>query len=158
MVLEDLDRACVARTDCLQQVLRVLCCNGIFCYEVSTGCFGNNHTSALLLTNHWTQWRNRVMLFGNQFYDMARGIPDSLMGGLSRWPAQINFETDENMFIYFQKQGWLSQLPRTLGAGASAQAPGILVDYPWEEVAYETVIDIGDGGGGALVALLLRER
>ena len=44
---------------------------------------------------------------------------------------------------------------KTLGAGAIAQAPGILTDYPWAEVGNETVIDIG-GGGGALIASLLR--
>jgi hypothetical protein len=157
MTIEDLAKACGARADRLEQVLRVLCCNGIFSYEESTGRFSNNHTSTLLLSNHWTQWRNWVTLYGNQFYDMARGIPDSLKEGENRWPAQINFNTDENMFTYFQKQGWLPQLHRTLGAGASAQAPGILADYPWDEVANETVIDIG-GGGGALVALLLREH
>lgn len=52
-------------------------------------------------------------------------------------------------------QGWLPQLHKTLGAGAIAQAPGILADYPWAEVGNETVIDIG-GGGGALITSLLR--
>ena len=36
-----------------------------------------------------------------------------------------------------------------------AQAPGILTDYPWNQIGNETVIDIG-GGGGALIASLLR--
>ncbi|KAJ9488964.1 hypothetical protein VN97_g4316 [Penicillium thymicola] len=157
MTIEDLAKVCGAHVDRLQQVLRVLCCNGIFYYQESTGCFSNNHTSTLLLSSHWTQWREWVILYGTQFYDMARGIPDSLMEGVARWPAQINFDTNDNMFTYFQNQGWLPQLHRTLGAGAAAQAPGILADYPWEEVANETVIDIG-GGGGALVALLLREH
>ena len=34
-------------------------------------------------------------------------------------------------------------------------APGIMADYPWEEIADKTVLDIG-GGGGALIASLLR--
>jgi len=88
---------------------------------------------------------------------MARGIPASLQKDAVRWPAQINFDTDDNMFTYFEKQGWVPQLHKTLGSGATAQAPGILADYPWSEVANETVIDIG-GGGGALIALLLREH
>jgi hypothetical protein len=155
MTVEDLASTCGARADRLQQVLRVLSCNGIFHYDEAARCFRNNHTSTLLLSDHWTQWRNWVLLYGNQYYDMARGIPDALKEGAVRWPAQINFDTDDNMFTYFQKQGWLPQLHRTLGAGATAQAPGILADYPWGEVAHETVIDIG-GGGGALVALLLR--
>ena len=35
-------------------------------------------------------------------------------------------------------------------------APGIIADYPWEEIADKTVLDIG-GGGGALIASLLRK-
>lgn len=157
MSIDDLAKSTGSRADRLGQILRVLYCNGIFSYEEKNGDFSNNHVSRLLLSNHWTQWHNWVTLYGNQFYDMARGIPDSLLEGATRWPSQINFDTDDNMFTYFQKQGWLPQLHRTLGAGATAQAAGILADYPWEEVAKETVIDIG-GGGGALVALLLREH
>ena len=151
----DLAKACKARPDRLHQVLRVLASNGIFDYDENTGTFSNNPTSVLLLSDHWTQWKNWVELYGNQFYDMARGIPASLKEDAIRWPAQINFDTDLNMFTYFQQAGWLPQLHKTLGAGATAQAPGILADYPWAEVAHETVIDIG-GGGGSLIALLLR--
>lgn len=61
---------------------------------------------------------------------MARSIPASLKEDAVRWPAQINFNTDLNMFAYFQQAGWLHQLHKTLGAGATAQAPGILADYP----------------------------
>lgn len=157
MTPDSLAEACGARADRLQQVLRVLSCNGIFRYDEATQRFSNNHTSTLLLSNHWTQWRHWAILYGNQFYDMARGIPGSLSQDAARTPAQINFDTDDDMFTFFQKQGWVPQLHRTLGAGATAQAPGILADYPWHEVAQETVMDIG-GGSGALVALLLREH
>ena len=61
------------------------------------------------------------------------------------------------MFTYFQAQGWVPQLHRTLGSGATANAPGILADYPWEQIADKTVLDIG-GGGGALIASLLRKH
>ena len=60
------------------------------------------------------------------------------------------------MFTYFQSQGWVPQLHRTLGAGATAMAPGILADYPWEQVANKTILDIG-GGSGAFIASLLRK-
>jgi hypothetical protein len=155
MKVEDLAKACNARADRLHQVLRVLASNGIFSYDEKERSFSNNSTSTLLLSEHWTQWKNWVELYGNQFYDIARGIPASLKEDAVRWPAQINFDTDLNMFTYFQQQGWLPQLHKTLGAGATAQAPGILADYPWAEVAQETVVDIG-GGGGSLIALLLR--
>lgn len=59
------------------------------------------------------------------------------------------------MFTYFRNQSWVPQLHRTFGAGATAQAPGTLADYPWAEVGDETVIDIRDGED-ALIALLLR--
>jgi hypothetical protein len=61
------------------------------------------------------------------------------------------------MFKYFESRGWLARLHRTLGGGAIAQAPGILADYPWHEVGDKTVMDIG-GGGGALIASLLRQN
>ena len=96
-------------------------------------------------------------LYGNEFYDIARGVPASIREDAVRWGAQVNFDTDDNMFSYFQKQGWLPRLHRTLGGGAIAQAPGILQDYPWEEVADQTVMDVG-GGGGAFVASLLRQH
>lgn len=146
-----------ARADRLRQVLNVLHNNGIFSYDEQTGQYDNNHTSTLLLRDHWTQWHNWVELYGNQFYEMATGIPESINKDAKRCPAQIAFNTDEGMFDYFRKQGWTEQLHRTLGGGATAQAPGILADYPWGEVADEKVIDIG-GGGGALLALLLREH
>lgn len=153
--LVDLATASGARPDRLRQVLRILHNNGIFSYDAQSDVYANNHTSTLLLRDHWTQWHNWVDLYGNQFYDMARGIPESVRKDTTRWPAQVNYDTDDDMFTYFNKQGWVPQLHRTLGGGAKAQAPGIVQDYPWEEVSHETVLDIG-GGGGGLIALLLR--
>lgn len=72
-------------------------------------------------------------------------------------PAQINFDTDLDMFRYFTHQGWLPRLHLTLGGGAIAQAPGILEDYPWQEIGDRTFLDIG-GGTGGLVALVLRKH
>ncbi|MCJ1271572.1 hypothetical protein MMC22_011474 [Lobaria immixta] len=155
--LTDLALESKAQPGRLGQILRPLYNNGIFNYDDHTGLYSNNHTSTLLKSDHWTQWHNWVELYGNQFYDIARGIPASVHEGTGRWSAQINYDTDQDMFTYFQGQGWLPQLHKTLGGGAVAQAPGILADYPWEEVADKTVIDIG-GGGGALIASLLREH
>ena len=140
----------------LSQILKPLYNNGIFKYDAFTSTYSNNHISELLCTDHWTQWHNWVELYGSQFYDIARGIPQSIQEGQTRWGAQINYDTDDNMFTYFQSQGWLPELHRTLGGGATAMAPGIIADYPWEQIADKTVLDIG-GGGGALIALLLRK-
>ena len=153
--LPELATACNARVDRLRQVMRTLYNDGIFSYDSSTGTYGNNPTSTLLQKNHWTQWRNWIDLYGNEFYDMARGIPSSCTHS-TRNAAQINYNTDDTMFKYFDHQGWLPRFHKTLSGCATAQAPGILEDYPWNEVSNETIIDVG-GGGGGLIALLLRE-
>lgn len=153
--LSDLATFVNARPDRLRQVLTTLRNNGIFAYDADTDTYSNNHRSELLTNAHWTQWRNWVDLYGNEFYDIARGIPASLAADTTRSAAQHSFDTVENMFTYFEKQGWLPRLHRTLGGGAIAQAAGIAEDYPWEEVEDKTVLDIG-GGSGALAASLLR--
>ena len=153
--LPDLAITSGARPDRLRQVLRVLYNNGIFGYNASTDVYSNNTTSTLLLSDHWTQWTNWVDLYGNEFYDMARGIPESCRADAVRMPGQINFDTDKDMFTYFTEQGWLKRLHKTLSGGAVAQSLGILEDYPWGEVAESTFLDVG-GGFGGLVALLLR--
>jgi hypothetical protein len=155
--LEDLAKESKAQPQRLRQVLRALHNNGIFTYDAATDSYSNNSTSLLLLSDHWTQWRNWVDLYGNEFYDIARGIPASCREGVTRMAAQVNYDTDTDMFTYFTEQGWLPRLHKTLSGGAAAQAPGILEDYPWEEVADKLLLDVG-GGGGGLVALLLRKH
>jgi len=87
---------------------------------------------------------------------MARGLPEACRQGAGRTAAQVNYGTDDSMFKYFTDRGWVEKFHRTLSGGAIAQAPGILADYPWEEVADMEVLDVG-GGGGGLMALLLRK-
>lgn len=156
--LSDLAKACSANSHRLGQILKPLYNNAIFGYDSTTSKYFNNHVSELLRSDHWTQWHNWVELYGNQFYDIARGIPESIKEGQNRWGAQINYNTDDNMFTYFQSQGWVPQLHRTLGGGAEAMAPGILADYPWADVANKTVLDIGGGGGGFLSSLLREHK
>jgi hypothetical protein len=145
-----------SRPDRLGQVLLTLHNNGIFSYNASDATYSNNHISTLLQSSHWTQWHNWVSLYGNEFYDMARGIPDSLKADATRNPAQIFYDTDDSMFSYFTQQGWIEKFHRTLSGGAIAQAPGIVEDYPWEELETTTVMDVGGGGGGLIAALLRR--
>lgn len=146
-----------AQSHRLRQVLRVLHNNGIFSYDASKDVYSNNSTSSLLLSNHWTQWRNWIDLYGNEFYDMARGIPESCRHGVLRMPGQINYDTDKDMFTYFVENGLLPRMHKTLSGGAIAQAPGILEDCPWDEVAESFVLDVG-GGTGGLVASVLRKH
>jgi hypothetical protein len=157
LTLPELAAASKARPDRLRQVLGYLYNNGIFRYDADADLYANNHTSELLQSEHWTQWHNWVDLYGNEFYDIARGIPESVHEDAVRNGAQINYQTDQDMFSYFDARGWLPRLHKTLGGGANAQAPGILEDYAWEEVADRTILDIG-GGGGALIASLLRKH
>jgi len=154
--VQGLAEASSARADRLGQILMPLRNNGIFSYDPDTGEYANTHVSTLLRSDHWAQWRNWVDLYGNEFYDIARGIPESVRDDASRSAAQINFDTDMNMFEYFNARGWMPRLHRTLGGGATAMARGIVEDYPWSEVADKTVLDLG-GGGGSFVATLLRE-
>ena len=156
MNVQDLANASSARADRLGQILVPLRNNGIFDYNPDTGQYTNTHVSNLLRSDHWTQWHNWIDLYGNEFYDIARGIPKSISKDATRWAAQINFDTDMNMFDYFNSQGWMPRLHRTLGGGAAAMAPGIIADYPWDDVVDKTVLDIG-GGGGSFIATLLRE-
>jgi hypothetical protein len=136
--------------------MRTLYNEGIYTYDSSTKMYSNNRVSTLLRIDHWTQWHVWVNLYGNEFYDMARGIPLSTGKETQRSPAQINYDTDDSMFKYFTQHGWVPKLHQTLSSGAIAQAPGILADYPWNTVADCSIIDIG-GGGGGLIALLLRK-
>lgn len=144
-----------ARPDRLRQIMRTLVNNGVFEHDATTDSYQNNRTSRLLRSDHWTQWRNWIDLYGNEFYDMSRGIPLSCKKDATRAPAQINFDTDKSMFTYFTEKGWMPKFFKTLSGGAIAMAPGILEDYPWHEVAGTTILDLG-GGSGGLVALLLR--
>lgn len=111
--------------------------------------------SVLIHRDHWTGWHNWVDIKGTLGYDIARGITGSMRPDTTRSAAQINYDTDDDIFLYFNAQGWTARLHRQLGSGAMAMAQGLLDDYPWEEVADRTIIDIG-GGGGSLVASLLR--
>ncbi|KAF4948218.1 hypothetical protein FGADI_9810 [Fusarium gaditjirri] len=153
--LEQLAKATNATPLRLGQILRPLYTKGAFLYEPATDKYALNHVSRLLLKDHASQWHNWVTLYGNQFFDIARGIPGAVGQGSTRCAAQVNFDTDLDMFAYFESQGWVPQLHKTLGGGAKAMAPGILADYPWHEIGDKTVMDIG-GGSGALLASLLR--
>lgn len=138
----------------LKQIMRVLHNNGIFDYEDSSASYRNNSSSTLLMKDHWTQWYRWVDLYGNEFYEAARGIPDAIKEGEARCAAQITYQTEMPIFKYFAENGLQDKFHKTLGAGAVSQAPGVLADYPWAELSDAVVLDIGGGGGDFIVSLL----
>ncbi|CAI7629508.1 unnamed protein product [Penicillium glandicola] len=156
MDLATLATASKGRPDRLKQVMQVLCSDSVFDFDRESQRYSLNECSQLLLTDHWTRWWHWVDLYGNEFYDMARGIPAACREGEMRMPSQIAFDTDLSMFSWFAAQGSLHRVHRTLGGGATAQAPGIVQDYPWGEIAdgKTIVVDVGGGGGGLIAALL----
>ena len=155
MRLEELAIVTNADPQRLQQVLRILESNGIFAFDEPSQTWRNNRTSCLLRTDHPGQWCRWVDLYCNEFYDMARGIPAGCRRDARRTPAQINFDTDLDIVTYFKQQGLTPKMFKTLSAGAIAQAPGIVGDYPWEEIKDLKILDVG-GGDGGLVAALMR--
>ncbi|KAL6895121.1 S-adenosyl-L-methionine-dependent methyltransferase [Trichoderma evansii] len=138
----------------LKQIMRVLHSNGIFDYNPDLNTYSNNRNSVLLQKDHWTQWHHWVSLYGDEFYDAAKGIPEAIKEGETRSAAQITFGTDQNIFSYFAEKGLQEKFHNALGAGAVAQAPGMLADYNWAELGDVIVCDIGGGGGDFLAALL----
>lgn len=116
--------------------------------------FNNNRVSDLLRRDHWTQWHLWTDLYGNDFYNVARSMPAAVKIGEARSAAQIEYGTEMDLFEYLAKEGLMEKFHKTLGAGAIAQAKGLAVDYPFQEVEGETLIDIGGGSGAFLVELL----
>jgi gliotoxin/aspirochlorine biosynthesis O-methyltransferase len=88
---------------------------------------------------------------------IARGILESVKKGCDRTAAQVNYGTEETIFKYFRDLGELERLIGTICTGAVAQAPGMVKDYYWGEVAASSdrLLDIG-GGSGVFMASLLR--
>ncbi|KAF2280355.1 S-adenosyl-L-methionine-dependent methyltransferase [Westerdykella ornata] len=139
----------------LKQIMRVLHNNAIFAYADSTQTYSNNPASTLLRRDHWTQWHRWVPLYGSVFYDFASSIPSAIRAGESRTAAQIACGTEKNIFSYFAEQeGMQAKFHAALGAGAVAQAPGLLANYAWHELGDATVLEVGGGGGDFITALL----
>ncbi|KAF7596692.1 hypothetical protein BBP40_000615 [Aspergillus hancockii] len=138
----------------LSQVLDTLVNFGIFSYDAKTSTYSNNRASAMVTHDHWTQWHRWSDLYGTDIFDVSRAMPASIKTGETRSAAQIAYNTDLSLFEHFAAEGRIAKFHATLGAGAVAQAPGLSVDYPWEEVANETVVDIGAGSGEFLASVM----
>ncbi|KGO40689.1 O-methyltransferase, family 2 [Penicillium expansum] len=149
---------CGIQPERLSQLLDTLVNNGIFAYDENQHTYTNNRVSDLLRHEHWTQWHLWADLYPNEFFNVSRSMPDAVKLGESRTAAQIEYGTDLNLFEYFSQQGKISQFQKTLGAGAVAQAKGLVADYPWADIGSEQpILDLG-GGSGSFLASILREH
>ncbi|CAI0645816.1 unnamed protein product [Colletotrichum noveboracense] len=138
----------------LTQLLDALVNNGIFSYDESSEKFSNNRCSTLLRRDHWTKWHLWADLYPNFFFDVSRSIPAAIRTGETRYAAQIEYGTDLSLFEYLASQGKSEYFHRVLGAGAVAMSKGLTIDYPWEELNDEIVVDLGAGSGDFLASVL----
>lgn len=127
---------------------------GIFNYNPDSCEYSGNAVSDLLRTDHWTQWVLWAKLYPTEFYDVLKFLPQHLEKDATLTAAQMNYGTYRNFYEYLSSSGLSSVFHKTLGAGATAQLPGMLSDYPWEEVQNEVILDVGTGSGELLVQLL----
>ncbi|CAI7602448.1 unnamed protein product [Penicillium glandicola] len=138
----------------LSQVLDMLVKFGLLEYNIVTRQYSNNRASALLTHDHWTQWHRWSDLYGTDFFDASRAMPQAIKAGESLSAAQIEYGTNLSLFEFFSEQGRIEKFHATLGAGALAQGPGLAIDYPWGEIGTETLVDLGAGSGAFLASIL----
>lgn len=145
-------------------------------YDASTLVVANTSSSALLINSDWTQWHLWPRLYSGPFYELARHLPASLPMLQPRSAMQLAYTPPlpassttianepaaelgpepEPLYKLLTRIPWAPDLHRAMGVAATAQAPGMLADYPlWSEVADATVCDLG-GGNGQFLAELLR--
>lgn len=137
------------------QIVRYLVEMGFFALHTTSSTTGpepsvvvdNNRTSQLLRTDHWTTWHNWVGLYACEHYDILPRLPAAIAAGEKRTAAQIYYGTDEPIYEVMERMGTTAAFHRAIGAFSIAEAPGLLADYPWAEVAGEVVTDIGAGAG-----------
>jgi hypothetical protein len=134
--------------------LRALTGIGVFEYDESTKLYNNNATSNLILSEHWSKWVYWTKFYPTEFYNMMRFLPEHLKESSSRTAAQFNYNTDLDFYEFLATSGLAVEFHKVLGAGATAQLPGMISDFPWERLQDETVLDLGTGSGEFLFQLL----
>ncbi|KAL1614113.1 hypothetical protein SLS56_012182 [Neofusicoccum ribis] len=138
----------------LQQLLDTLAPLGVF-VRTAGGAYANSRASTLLTRDHWAQWHRWADLYGTDFFDASRAMPQAVRADERRSAAQLSFGTELSLFDYMAQAGLAAKFHGTLGAGQLAMAKGFQVDYPWAEIGSEPFVDLG-GGSGALLASVLR--
>lgn len=131
----------------LFQVVRYLREMGYFSQDPKTGLLSNNRLSNLLRKDHWATWVNWVDFFPREYYDLISHLPDQLKQDQPKTATELFYNTDKPIYQYLAETGKAAGFHKVTGTGSVVEAPGLLSDYPWDEVKTETVVDIGAGAG-----------
>ncbi|KAH1847706.1 hypothetical protein KXX54_008560 [Aspergillus fumigatus] len=131
----------------LFQIVRYLREMGYFSQDPKTGLLSNNRLSNLLRKDHWATWINWVDFFPREYYDLLSRLPDQLRSDQPKTATELFYNTDKPIYQYLAETGRAAGFHKVTGTGSVVEAPGLLADYPWEEVKSETVVDVGAGVG-----------
>jgi hypothetical protein len=145
--ISELDKATRLHEQGLFQVVRYLREMGYFSQDPKTGLLSNNRLSNLLRKDHWATWVNWVDFFPREYYDLISRLPDQLKQDQPKTATELFYNTDKPIYQYLAETGKAAGFHKVTGTGSVVEAPGLLSDYPWDEVKTETVVDIGAGAG-----------
>ncbi|KAL4908835.1 hypothetical protein BDW74DRAFT_187336 [Aspergillus multicolor] len=138
----------------LSQIIRYLREMGYFSQDHVTGKLSNNRLSNLLRRDHWATWVNWVDFFPREYYDLISHLPDQLSSDQPKTATELFYNTDKPIYQYLAETGKAAVFHKVTGTGSVVEAPGLLADYPWDEVVSEMVVDIGAGGGDFIQSYL----
>ncbi|KAK2616885.1 hypothetical protein QQS21_000263 [Conoideocrella luteorostrata] len=145
--IPELAQATGLHEDGLFQVVRYLRGMGYFAQDAKSGLLSNNRQSDLLRKDHWATWLNWADFFPREYYDLLSHLPDQLRKDQPKTATELFYNTDKPIYQYLAETGRAAGFHKVTGTGSVAEAPGLLSDYPWEEVKSETVVDVGAGVG-----------
>ncbi|EZF79038.1 hypothetical protein H105_00006 [Trichophyton soudanense CBS 452.61] len=131
----------------LSQIIRYLREMGYFQQDPQTGRLSNNRLSNLLRKDHWATWLNWVDFFPREYYDLLSHLPSQLKSDQPKTATELFYHTDKPIYQFLADTGRAAGFHKVTGTGSVVEAPGLLADYPWEDVKSETVVDIGAGVG-----------
>lgn len=156
LTMEALAAAIDVQPDRLEQLMDQIVNKGVFSYDEATETYANNRASILLCRDHPVKWYLWTEQYGDGdlFFGFSNSIPAAIRNGEDRCAAQIQCKTELKLFDYLSSIGKIDAFHDRLGAGADAMAGGVAVDYPWEELGTETVVDLGGGQGDFLAGIL----
>ncbi|KZF25222.1 putative O-methyltransferase glim-like protein [Xylona heveae TC161] len=142
--------------DAVVQLMRYLLNMGYFNYDTATGRYSNNMVSNLLRRDHWAQWHNWITFYPDEYYDLIKYLPEQVKADEKRTAAELYYKTDKPIYQYLAETGRTARFHKAIGTASIAEAPGLLADYPWQELGKETLCDVGAGAGDFVWSYLHR--